>query len=203
MILLPRDAGTIKAPASTAVPLATVVIEEAWQMSQPTLWKRLAPATPSEELARAVSRGGTLVARMNRAKRSMSCKPWESVVLLLGSGITSQILVTSTLLGGKRLLTPISFKYASLENERSEACWFFHPKRPTARAPLASRTGTRTVSPQMRPPVFEHCEDARLRSVWSAMDSMKPSPRVLSDMRKARMVSAVLMRSCPCVCGKL
>src|SRR5260370_8916358 len=114
MILLPREAGTTKAPASTAVPLATVVIEETWQMSQPTLWKRLAPATPSEELARAVSRGGTLVARMNRAKRSMSCKPWESGVLLLGSGITSHILVTSPLLGANRLLTPTSFKKASL-----------------------------------------------------------------------------------------
>src|SRR5216684_4932186 len=108
--MLPREAGTMKAPAFTDVPVGAVVIEETWQMSQPTLWKRLAPATPSEEMARAVSRGGTLVARMNRAKRSMSCKPWESVVLLLGSGITSQILVTSTLLGGKRLLTPISFK---------------------------------------------------------------------------------------------
>src|SRR5258706_7234132 len=110
MILLPSESGTIKAPASTDVPGGAVVMEETWQISQPTLWNRLAPARPSGEFARAVSRGGTLVARMNRAKRSMSCKPSESVVALLGSGITSQILVTSTLLGGKRLLTPISFK---------------------------------------------------------------------------------------------
>src|SRR6267142_6033153 len=110
MILLPRELGTMNAPAATAVPVGAVVIEETWQKSQPTLWKRLAPATPSEEAARAVSRGGAFVARMNRAKRSMSCKPSESVALLLGSGITSQILVTSTLLGGNRLLTPISFK---------------------------------------------------------------------------------------------
>src|SRR5258708_5354882 len=197
MTLLPKESGTMNAPAATAVPVGAVVIEETWQKSQPTLWKRLAPATPSEEPANAVSRGGTLVARMNRAKWSMSLRPAESGVLSLGSGMTSQRRVTSTLLGGKRLLMPISFKYASLENESSEACWFFHPKRPTASAPLASRTGTRTVSPQMRPPVFEHCEDARLRSVWSAMDSMKPSPRVLSDMRKARLVSQFLMRSSP------
>src|ERR1700687_4079098 len=110
MILLPSESGTMNAPAATGVPVGAVVMEETWQISQPTLWNNAAPATPSEELARAVSRGGTLVARMNRAKRSMSSRPWESGVALLGSGITSQILVTSTLLGGKRLLTPISFK---------------------------------------------------------------------------------------------
>src|SRR5713226_2360925 len=203
MILLPREAGTMNDPAATAVPVGAVVIEGTWQKSQPTLWKRLAPATPSEEVASAVSRGGTFVARMKRAKWSMSVKPAESGVLSLGSGITSQSRVTSTLLGGKRLLMPISFKYASLENERSEACWSFQPKRPTASAPFASRTGTRTDSPQMRPPVVEHWDEARLRSVWSAMDSMNPSPSVLSEMRNARMVSAVLMRSCPWVCGKL
>src|SRR6267143_1024803 len=106
MILLPRESGTMNAPAATAVPVGAVVIEETWQKSQPTLWKRLAPATPSEEAASAVSRGGALVARMKRAKRSTSSRPWASGVALLGSGITSQILVTSTLLGGKRLLTP-------------------------------------------------------------------------------------------------
>src|SRR5438309_8995739 len=110
MTLLPRELGTMNAPAATAVPGGAVVIEETWHKAQPTLWKRLAPATPSEELANAVSRGGTLVARMKRAKRSMSSKPSESGVALFGSGITSQILITSTLLGGKRLLTPISFK---------------------------------------------------------------------------------------------
>src|SRR5467141_3823869 len=110
MILLPSESGTVKAPASTGVPVAAVVMEETWQISQPTAWNRLAPARPSEEFARAVSRGGVLVARMNRAKRSMSSNPWASGVALLGSAITSQILVTSTLLGGNRLLTPISFK---------------------------------------------------------------------------------------------
>src|SRR6266478_10212143 len=123
MILLPRESGTMKAPAATAVPDGAVVIEETWQKSQPTLWKRFAPATPSEEVASAVSRGGALVARMNRAKWSMSFKPSESAVWSLGSGTTSQRRVTSTLLGGRRLLMPISFKYASLENESSEACW--------------------------------------------------------------------------------
>src|SRR5436309_11266074 len=156
MTLLPNEAGTMKAPAPTAVPAGAVVIEETWQMSQATLCNKGAPATPSEEVASAVSRGGALVARMKRAKWSMSLRPSESGVLSLGSGMTSQRRVTSTLLGGKRLLMPISFKYASLENESSEACWFFHPKRPTASAPLASSTGTRTVSPQMRPPVLEH-----------------------------------------------
>ena len=172
-------------------------------MSQPTLWNRVAPATPSDEAASAVSRGGTLVARMNRAKWSTSFKPSESGVLSLGSGTTSHNRVTSTLLGGKRLLMPISFRYASLENESSEACWSFHPKRPTASAPLASNTATLTASPQMAPPVLAHCAEARLRSVWSDTDSMNPSPNVFEDMRGARMVSAVVMRSWPWVCGKL
>src|SRR3979409_952654 len=110
MILLPRESGTMNAPASTAVPFGAVVMEETWQKSQPTRANQLAQASPSEELARAVSRGGALVARMKRAKRSMSSKPSESGVALLGSAITSQILVTSTLLGGRRLLTPISFR---------------------------------------------------------------------------------------------
>src|SRR5690348_12710720 len=101
----------MKAPAATAVPAGAVVKEETWQMSQPMLWNRLAPATPSEEVASAVSRGGTLVARMKRAKWSMSFRPSESGVLSLGSGTTSHKRVTSTLLGGKRLLMPISFKY--------------------------------------------------------------------------------------------
>src|SRR5882724_9249287 len=103
MILLPKESGTMNAPAATAKPVGAVVIEETWQKSQPTLWNRVAPATPSEEVARAVSRGGTLVARMKRAKRSMSLSPSESAVLSLGSGTTSQMRVTSTLLGGKRL----------------------------------------------------------------------------------------------------
>src|SRR5882724_11540801 len=122
MILLPRGLGTMNAPAATAVPAGAVVIEETWQKSQPTLWKRAAPATPSEEVASAVSRGGTFVARMKRAKWSMSVSPSESRLLSLGSGTTSHRRVTSTLLGGSRLLTPISFKYASLEKETSEAC---------------------------------------------------------------------------------
>src|SRR5207248_6747896 len=128
-ILLPNEAGTVNAPAATEAPAGAVVNEETWQMSQPTLWNRVAPATPSDEAASAVSRGGTLVARMNRAKWSTSFKPSESGVLSLGSGTTSHNRVTSTLLGGKRLLMPISFRYASLENESSEACWSFHPKR--------------------------------------------------------------------------
>src|SRR2546429_2970460 len=53
--------------------------------------------------------------------------------LSLGSGTTSQSRVKSTLLGARRLLMPISFKYASLEKDRSEACWSFQPKRPTDR----------------------------------------------------------------------
>src|ERR1700747_2175306 len=110
MTLLPRESGTMKPPAATAVPVGEVVIEETWQMSQPTLWNRLAPATPSEEAASALSRGGTFVARMKRGKGAMSFSPSESGVLSLGSGMTSQRRVTSTLLGGRRLLIPISFK---------------------------------------------------------------------------------------------
>src|SRR5229473_4665969 len=110
MILLPSESGTINAPAATAVPAGAVVIEETWQKSQPTEWNKLALATPSEDAASALSRGGILVARMNRAKWSTSSKPSESGVLSLGSETTSHSRVTSTLLGGRRLLMPISFK---------------------------------------------------------------------------------------------
>src|SRR5438309_12068146 len=106
MTLLPRELGTMNAPAATAVPGGAVVNEETWHKAQSTLWKRLAPATPSEELANAVSRGGTLVARMKRAKRPTSSKPSESGAALYGAGITSQILITSTWLADRRLLTP-------------------------------------------------------------------------------------------------
>src|SRR5690349_18458091 len=90
MSLLPKEAGTMKAPAATGVPVGAVLIEETRQMSQPTLSNKVAPVTPSEELASAVSRGGTFVARMKRAKWSMSFKPSEAGVLSLGSETTSQ-----------------------------------------------------------------------------------------------------------------
>src|SRR5262245_45680095 len=59
---------------------------------------------------------------------------------------------------------------------------FFQPKRPTRRAPFASRTGTRMTSPRM--PGGWPCEIEI--KVASSMASMNPSPRVFSEIRRDR-----------------
>src|SRR5690242_3652625 len=72
MILSPRSGGMVNVPPLMTVPAGAVVIEVTWQMLQPIESKREAPATAFAVAARAVSRGGTLVARMKRVKRSTS-----------------------------------------------------------------------------------------------------------------------------------
>ena len=72
MILLPSAAPTVSAPPLITVPTAAVVIERVWQMLQPIALNRFDPATAFAVAARAASRGGAFVARMNAAKASMS-----------------------------------------------------------------------------------------------------------------------------------
>src|SRR5205823_13853632 len=72
MILLPRAASTVSAPPLMTVPTEEVVIDVTWQMLQPMLLNRLDPAMASAVAARAVSRGGAFVARMNSANATMS-----------------------------------------------------------------------------------------------------------------------------------
>src|SRR5687768_17121404 len=72
MILSPRAGGTVMAPPLITVPAGAVVMVTVWQCWQPIWLNRLRPATASGVAARAVSRGGTLVARMKRAKASTS-----------------------------------------------------------------------------------------------------------------------------------
>ena len=84
---------------------------------------------------------------------------------------------------------PISFRYASAENESRLACWFFQPKRATRLVPPASVTGTLITLPQIAPFVRRHCWSASWRSAFDGIASMNPSPSVLSDARSARMFS--------------
>src|SRR5215470_9707857 len=94
-------------PPLIFVPGAAVVSAGTWQMAQPILLKRASPFLAEALAASCASRAGALVARMKRAKRSMSESP-SGPVLSLGSGEVLQMDVTS--LGRRRLVMPISFK---------------------------------------------------------------------------------------------
>src|SRR5207247_627446 len=86
---------------------------------------------------------------------------------------------------------PISFMYASAENESRLACWFFQPKRPPRTWLLDSATGTWMNCPRM-PAGWLFVIATR---VLLSMDSTKPSPRVLSDVRKVRTLFPPRTRS--------
>src|SRR5258708_2773175 len=157
MTLLPSAAPTVKAPPLITVPTDAVVIDGVWQILQPIALNRFDPATALAVAASAVSRGGTLVARKKLAKAVMSSSlssphVWPARATgvhgwLSGTGSNPlpkptnlPIDVFSTRLN--LFVIPISFRYASDENESRLACWFFHPNRPPRTAPLASSTGT-------------------------------------------------------------
>src|SRR5882672_1890643 len=123
MTLLPRAAGTVNAPPLITVPVGAVVIDDTWQIAQPMEVNRLAPVTASAVAASAVSRGGAWLARMKRAKWSMSSNPSGP------NGSSGSVVVLHTVVvsvGCNRLVTPCSFTYASAEKESRLACWFFH-----------------------------------------------------------------------------
>src|SRR5262249_9209920 len=147
MILLPSSAGTVNAPPLITVPAAAVVMSRVWQMLQPIVVNRFEPATASAVPASAASRGGALVARMNAVNASMS-PSLSSPQIFVGSAVHGVLSGTvsnaATELPSdvfsvrlKRFVIPISFRYASLENDRRLACWFFQPKRPARALPGA------------------------------------------------------------------
>src|SRR5262249_35125752 len=119
MILLPSSAGTVKAPPLITVPTDAVVIDGVWQMLQPIALNSFEPATASGELWLA-SRGGTFVARMNAANCSTSSSwSWGSgTVSNAATDLPSDVFSVPTSL----LVMPISFRYASPENDTRLAC---------------------------------------------------------------------------------
>src|SRR5690348_9741479 len=128
MVLFPIAAGTVYAPPLILVPAGAVVRERTWQTAHPILLNRSEPRSAAGVFARTASGGGAFDDRMNRAKRSTSASP-SGPGLSLGSAAALQMVVTSS--GNNDVVIPISFKYASPENESRLACWFFHPNRPT------------------------------------------------------------------------
>ena len=89
-------------------------------MLQPIELNRFDPATASAVPASAASRGGALVERMKLANTSMSLSASS------GSGTVSNAATELPSdvfsVGCRRLVTPISFRYASAENESRLAC---------------------------------------------------------------------------------
>src|SRR5438093_1153251 len=202
MILLPSAAPTVKAPPLMTVPTAAVVIDDVWQMLHPIWLNRLAPAMAAAVAAGAVSRGGALVARMKLANAKMSSSasspqvPAGGLLQAVLSGVGSNPLPKPTNLPSdvfstrlNLLVIPISFRYASEENDTRLACWFFHPNRPTRTAPLASSTGTWITWPAIRPPLCPGWALAIATIVFELIASTKPSPTVLSDVRNVRTFS--------------
>src|SRR5207244_11009567 len=120
MILLPSDAGTMNAPPLMLVPTAAVVMLVTWQMLQPIWLNRFDPATASAVPASAASRGGALVERMKFAKTAMSLSTSSGSGTL--SNAATELPSDVFSVGCRRLVTPISFRYASAENESRLAC---------------------------------------------------------------------------------
>src|SRR5262245_18185452 len=161
MILLPSAAGTTNAPALMIVPGGDVTIVGVWQIPQPMELKRLWPILASAVAASTVSRGGTFVARMKAANTLMSSVGSSPQVTpgfatqsaLSGTGSISATDLPSDVFSTRlnRLVIPISFRYASDENDSRLACWFFQPKRPTlvTLELFASRIGTSITVPRM------------------------------------------------------
>ena len=97
----------VNVPPLIAVPAGAVVRVGTWHNAHPMLSNSADPLMAFGVAASSRSRAGALVARMKRAKRSMSSSPVESGVLL-GSPTVLHRSVTSA--GKSRLVIPISFK---------------------------------------------------------------------------------------------
>src|SRR6516225_6548277 len=101
----PRAAGIVKVPPFILAPAGAVVSVGTWQVTQPIFSIRARPFCAVGLEAICESRAGALVARMKRAKWSMSARP-SGPGLSLGSELVLQRLVIS--LGCSRLVIPIS-----------------------------------------------------------------------------------------------
>src|SRR5689334_23557560 len=75
----PSAGDTVSTPPLITVPAGAVVSVRTWHVAHPIESKSVEPRTACDDAARMVSRAGALVARMNRAKRSMSASPLASL----------------------------------------------------------------------------------------------------------------------------
>src|SRR5215510_12017155 len=133
------------------------------------------PACASGVAARSASTGGALVERMKSAKSSTSTPSLSGSATLSNSATDRPFDVFSV--GCSGLVIPISFKYASAENDNRLACWSFQPKRPARVAPGCSKTATLITCPRMD----DGCCAAMLESVGLPIASTYPSPSTLCD----------------------
>src|SRR3954468_8428635 len=101
MILFPSADGTVSAPPLLLVPAADVVSVRVWHELQPIASNRFDPLTASAVPARAASRGGTFVERLNAAKMSMSLSASSTSGTVSKSATERPIDVFST--GWRRL----------------------------------------------------------------------------------------------------
>src|SRR4029077_8236464 len=115
----PSAAGIVNVPPLIFVPAGAGVSVSAWQIAQPILPNRPRPFFASALLASCASRAGALVARMKRAKWSVSERP-SGLGVSLGCEVMLQKLVPS--LGCRRSVIPISLRYASAEKDNRLAC---------------------------------------------------------------------------------
>src|ERR1700704_1940045 len=104
-------------------------------MLQPIALNKLAPARASAVAASTASRGGTLVARMNRANDTMSSSgsspqmaPEPSAHTVVSDTVSyaaTELPIDVFSVSSSRLVIPISFRYASAENDNRLEFWFF------------------------------------------------------------------------------
>src|SRR5258706_2157024 len=113
----PSAGGIVNVPPLILVPAEAVVSVSTWQVAQPTLLNSVRPFCADALLATCASREGALLARMKRAKRSISKRPSDPG-LSLGSETVLQRLVTS--FGCRRVGVTLSLRYAVPE-EHSKA----------------------------------------------------------------------------------
>ena len=116
--------------------------------------------------------------RMKSAKWSMSAFPVSGSTASSGSATLSYFASSAALplggfsFGNRRLVMPISFRYASPANASSVACCAFQPKRPTRVLPLAT-----SVTTEMRPDTLSGFGRIALRMITaSGIASISPAP---------------------------
>src|SRR5258706_14265527 len=125
----PSAGGIVNVPPLILVPAEAVVSVSTWQVTQPTLLNSVRPFCADALLATCASRGGALLARMKRAKRSISKRPSDPG-LSLGSETVLQRLGAS--FGCRRLVLYIPLRYPLPEHLSRSESWAFQPKRPTS-----------------------------------------------------------------------
>src|ERR1044072_7080925 len=120
MTLSPSAAGTMNRPPLMNVPAGAVVIDWTWQMAQPIELNKLRPVWASAVAARYSSRGGAVVALMNRATVSTPAPSSSGSATVSYMATETPLDVFST--GSSGEVMPISLRYSSAENDSRLAC---------------------------------------------------------------------------------